>query len=151
MRMKTKINWGWGLLIAIVFFMSVTVAMVVVSMNKDVNLVTDHYYEKELKYQSQIDMEKRTNKMGKHVSVKYSGNLIALTFPGATAKDSINGEIYFYRPSDGKKDFKIPVTIDEKGAQIISARNILKGYWKLQISWQQNSDHFYTEKSLIIN
>ena len=151
MKKIIKFNWGFGILVTIILFMGGITSLVVFSMNRDVNLVTKHYYKKELKYQKQIDKQKRTIKLGKEVNVDYLGNRIKFSFPGITEDDAVNGDIYFYRPSDEKKDFKIPIKLDKSGNQNLATKNIIKGYWRVQISWKLNKDEFYTEKSLMIN
>ena len=95
--MKIKWNWGWGILLTIILFMGLTLARVLYFMNRDVDLVTDHYYDKEIKYQQQIDKEKRTVKLNENLNVEYSGSLLHVMFP----KDSaISGDLYFYRPAN---------------------------------------------------
>ncbi len=146
--MKSKWNWGWGILIAIILFMGLTLARVIFFMDKDVDLVTDHYYDKEIKYQQQIDKEKRAMQPGENVQVNYSREILSLTFP---ADSSITGHLYFYRPADLHKDFKVPIKIDKKFSQLINVSRLDKGLWKLQISWSINKNDFYTEKTLMLN
>lgn len=140
-------NWGWGILITIVLFMALTMVRVVYLMNQDVDLVTNNYYEKELKYQQQIDKEKRTEKLKQGVDVRYSGNNVNVTFP--KMKD-ISGDLYFYRPSDFKEDFKVPITVGESYVQTVNVGNLQKGYWRLQINWAGNNEQYYTEKAIMI-
>ncbi len=148
--MKIKFNWGTGLLLTIITFMGITAGLVIFSMNRDVDLVTNHYYEKELVYQKQIDTEKRTADQNKEVQINYSGSVVNLFYPGITADDSVEGTVYFYRPSDGKKDFHVSVAPNEDGKQIISSSKISNGFWKVQVSWKHKGEEYYTEKSLLV-
>lgn len=146
--MKIKWNWGWGILIAIILFMALTLARVIFFMDKKVDLVTDNYYDKEIKYQQQIDKEKRASKPGENVQVNYSGEILNLTFPSDL---SISGVLYFYRPSDMNKDFKIPIKLNNEYNQSLNISGLERGLWKLQISWSVNKKDFYTEKTLMLN
>ncbi len=117
-------------------------------MNQDVDLVTDNYYDKEVKYQQQIDTEKRTDALEKNIDVNILNNTLIVTFPDSS---NVNGELYFYRPSDFKKDFKIPIKIDNKREQAVNISKVEKGYWKLKVSWNMNNYEYYSEKSIYIN
>ena len=114
--MKIKFNWGFGILIAIVFFMGVTIALVTISVNQKTDLVTDHYYEKTLKYQNQIDMEKRSEKFVKGLEITNGDNELNIKFPDAFKSFPVKGELYFYRPSDAANDFTVPLKVGKRRA-----------------------------------
>ena len=81
MKTKWKWNWGWGIFLSIVLFMAIIVVIVASMMNREVDLVTDSYYDKEIKYQQQIDKEKRTAELSKKIVVNYTGNYVNVIFP----------------------------------------------------------------------
>jgi hypothetical protein len=148
MKIKWKWNWGWGIFISIILFMGLTLTRVLVFMNEDVDLVTDHYYDKEMKYQQQIDKEKRTAELNENININYSGNFLTLTFP----KDGkATGDLYFYRPSNLHKDFQVPINLDNSFSQLLDVSKLDKGLWKLQINWSVNKNDYYTEKTLMLN
>ena len=128
--------------------MALTMVRVVYFMNQDVNLVTDHYYDKEIKYQQQIDKEERTAKLGEDIKIDYSGNLLTITFP---KDEKPTGDFYFYRPANLHKDFKIPINTDNNYTQLLDVSKLDKGLWKLQINWSVNKKDYYTEKTLMLN
>ncbi len=148
--MKIKFNWGFGILIAIIFFMGVTIALVTVSVNQKTDLVTDHYYEKTLKYQNQIDMEKRSAKFVKGLEITNENNEVNIKFPDAFKKVPVKGELYFYRPSDAANDFTVPLQVDGKGRQVISSAKMKKGFWQVKVEWVMTKENYFCEKSLII-
>jgi hypothetical protein len=146
--MKNKWNWGWGILIAIILFMGLTIARVLFFMDMDVDLVTDHYYDKEIKYQQQIDKEKRTAELNEKIKVNYSGNYIVVSFPKA---EMPTGNLYFYRPANFHKDFQVPIEPDKNFNQLLDVSRLDKGLWRLQISWSSNKKDYYSEKTLMLN
>ncbi len=146
---KIKFNWGFGILLICLIFMGTTVVRVVSMMNKDVDLVTDNYYEKELDYQQQINKESRTASMKKEVEIKYSDKIIILNFNNPST--NIDGQVYFYRPSNSKMDFKIPLKVDGNGKQRIDASSIIKGMWHVQVSWNEKDKDFYSEQTIFVN
>lgn len=150
MKKYLKFNWGTGIFISIVLFMIITVILTVIFMNRRVDLVTNNYYEKTLTYQNQIDTYKRTAGLKEKVSFNYADNKINVSFPGSFLHEVNNGKLYFYRPSDSRKDFTIPIQLDERGSQIVNTTKIDKGYWKVEIQWTMNNQNYLMEKSVLI-
>ena len=147
---KINFNWGTGILITIIVFMIITLGSVFTFMNEKVDLVTENYYEKELKYQRQIDKLNRTHELRMEVDIQLSNTGIVLTFPDSIDTGKIIGNVFLYRPSDSKYDGKLPVQINENGQMIISTAKLIKGFWKVKVEWSVDSDSFFSESSLII-
>jgi len=148
---KSKFNWGTGILISIIIFMVITISTVVFLMNQDVDLVASDYYNKGIHHQDQIDRVNRTNSMDEAVQIIQKNGVVRLSFPKSYAQKSFSGTIQFYRPSNSKKDFVLPLSIDTSAQQIISTQRIDKGYWKVELSWNQDSVEYYKESSFVIN
>ena len=146
--MKIKWNWGWGIFLSIVLFMVTIIIIVATMMNREVDLVTDKYYDKEIKYQQQIDKEKRTAELNENVNIEYKGNFLSLTFP---KDEKTTGNLYFYRPANLHKDFRVPINLDNNFSQLLDVSKLDKGLWKLQINWSINKKDYYTEKTLMLN
>jgi hypothetical protein len=148
---KIKLNWGTGIVISIVIFIVITIVTVVIFMNQDVDLVTDNYYEKTLVYQDVIDIQKRTNTLDEDIKITSANSFINISFPKSFLKDISSGEIYFYRPSDSKKDFIIPLHLNVEGSQLLSSSEMIKGLWKISVNWTMNNLEYQTSKSIFIN
>ena len=146
--MKIKFNWGFGILLSIILFMTASVIAVVIMMNKDVDLVSSNYYEKEVKYQQQIDTEKRTKELNENIKINILNKTLVVSFPDTAG---VTGELYFYRPSDYKKDFSVPISLDTNREQAVNVSNLLKGYWRLQVKWIMNKNEYYSEQPVYIN
>ncbi len=128
--------------------MTASLIAVVTMMNKDVDLVSKNYYQKEIKYQKQIDTEKRTSELNEKIKVNVLNKTLYVSFPDTA---NITGELYFYRPSDYKKDFSVPIKIDDNREQAVNVSNLLKGYWRLKINWIMNNNDYYSEQPVYIN
>jgi hypothetical protein len=148
---KSKFNWGTGILITIIVFMIITIGTVVVLMNQDVDLVASDYYNKGIQHQDQIDRVNRTNSMDEAVQINSENGFVRLIFPKSFEQKNFNGTIQFYRPSDSKKDFSLPISIDTSAQQIVSTQTLDKGYWTVKLNWTQDSVEYYKESSFIIN
>lgn len=145
-----RINWGTGIAIGIIIFIVLSVTMTIIFMTQDVSLVSDNYYEKSLVYQDEIDKQSRTKSLNEEVKINFNGETISILFPSDYVSKNMTGEIYFYRPSDQKMDFKIPLQLNETGSQNIPTQNIEKGMWRLKLNWEMNENEYYNEKAIII-
>jgi hypothetical protein len=145
-----RVNWGTGILIGIIIFIVITVTMTVIFMNQDVNLVTDKYYDKSLKYQDEIDKQSRTNSLNEEVKINFNGQELSILFPEDYKNKNIGGEIYFYRPSNPKLDFKIPLLLNKASSQVIPTQRLEKGFWRLKLNWTMDGNGYYNEKAITV-
>lgn len=148
-KIKTKFSWGTGILIGIIIFITLTVTMTVIFMTQDVNLVTDKYYENSLQYQDEIDKQNRTLELNQDVAINYNGELISISFPSDYFNKDISGEILFYRPSDPKLDFVLPIQLVD-GSQIIPVKRLEKGFWRIKLNWTMVGNGYYNERAITI-
>jgi hypothetical protein len=74
---------------------------------------------------------------------------VILEFPQSVG--SIEGSLVFYAPSNEADDYRLPVHPDRDYRQIISIKNLHRGFWKLQIDWSANRQSYYFENSFMIN
>ncbi|MBS1493379.1 MAG: FixH family protein [Bacteroidetes bacterium] len=146
-----KISWGIKIIISFVVFAIGIGTMVGISMTKNIDLVSENYYERELKYQDRIDMINRTNSLTEKIIFDNTSNSIKIKFPGIFSKDNITGKISFYRAMDKKKDFSVDINKDENGLQIIPTDKLDKGNWKVEVLWKVNDKEYFTQSDIFIN
>lgn len=144
-----KISWGTGIVIGIIVFVVITVTMTVIFMTQDVSLVSDNYYEKSLSYQDEIDKQSRTKLLDEQVKINFNGEIITISVPSNYISKDISGEIFFYRPSNPKLDFALPLQLVE-GSQIILAKRLEKGFWRIKLNWTMDGNGYYNERAITI-
>ena len=149
-HMKLKISWGNGIVIAFGVFMSINVLTAVYLMNQDVNLVSEDYYDEEIKYQQQIDRMERTSRLEKEQIVSFDGSIVKIKIPKSVLSKKLTGEIYFYRPSDSKSDIKIPLITDTSGVQVIPVERMEKGLWTIKVNWLSIGKEYFSEDRILI-
>lgn len=140
-------DWGKGILVTIIAFVSFILVLVIISIRQDdIHLVTENYYEEEIKYQEHIQREKATASLGRDVLLLDSNALvIQLDLPlGA------EGTLHFFRPSDARLDRKIPIKINNLEGSEIPIGSLLPGYWKVQLTWSENGVNYYQEKKIAL-
>lgn len=140
-------NWGKGIVIVFVIFGLGMAFMAYKAVTKNIDLVSKNYYEKEIKYQDQIDKINNTGGLIENLKFDNTEAGIVITYPNMSG---LKGEISFYRPSDAKKDFKIPVEYGKDNRQVISTQTLQKGLWKVQVNWNAGGVDYYTEGKIMV-
>ncbi len=148
--MKIKFNWGFGIVVSFIIFGIGTFIMVYISMSTTVDLVTEDYYEKELKYQDHIQLVKSTNALEKPVSIELFDASVKISYPDIADHEKYSGTIYFFRPSNSKGDFVRTVTLDSTRSQFFPLSEFTPGLWRAKISWNVGTLQFYSEVPIII-
>ena len=64
-------NWGWKIVIIFAGFVTMVLVMVFMAVQEDFHLVADNYYEKEIKYQGEIDRIKNARSLSKKIEINY--------------------------------------------------------------------------------
>ena len=145
-----KIHWGVGLAVVFVVFAAGILLMVRISMNREVDLVSEDYYQQELHHQDQIDTRMRSNNLLEHPSLGVSLTTVTLKLPKAFLPDSTTGTLTFYRPSDLHKDFVVALKLDSTNAQSVQTNSLQKGLWKLKVRWLLHNQAYYHEETIVI-
>lgn len=141
-------NWGKGIILVFVVFVIGIGVLVYRSMTKNIDLVTGNYYEKELKYQEQINKINNTNALKESLKIESRGKVILITYP--KLETGISGDISFYKPSDAKSDFKIKVEPGSDLKQVVLSDKLNKGLWKIQVSWASGGRDYFSEEKLML-
>lgn len=145
-----KLNWGLSIIFSFVVFAAGIIFLVAISMSKDSELVSDNYYEQEIKYQDQIDLLKNSKDIKSKIDPRQEGNEIVIYFDRQLNSDKIQGKINFYRPSDRKKDFEVELHPDENLSQRIPSENLARGLWKVKFSINVQENKYFFEKEIFI-
>jgi nitrogen fixation protein FixH len=146
-----KINWGTGIVIAIVMFMAFIMFLVIkMTTNEDYShdLVVEEYYKKELAFQQEIDAEENL----KLLSEKIKGERVEagwlLKFPKDINESKIKGTVFLYRPSNEQLDFDFPIELSNSNLLIPDER-LLDGRWNITISWEYDDKKYLYKESII--
>ena len=149
--MKLKWNWGTGITVFIIFFLLMNVVVIIFAYGEKVDLVTPNYYEKELKYQEEIEAQQKTLDLTEKINVEYQSEVLIIQLPKKFSVKELEGNILLYRPSDSSKDVKIALQPDSTGTQLVPTAGLSKGFWKVKINWLFENGSYSDEKSIFIN
>jgi nitrogen fixation protein FixH len=152
MTEKKGIGWPIGIFGVYGVFVAGLIVAVVLSVNNNVDMVTNNYYEKTLIYEQQITRIKNTQAFAHEPEMAFSRDkaFLILSMPMLIENDQYKGTIQFFRPSDSKLDKKFGLSCDAHGKQYIPLAEMSHGKWKLQLLWSDGQKEYYYEKVFIL-
>ena len=144
-----KINWGTGIVLAFIGFISF-IMYFVISMNVDDkydhDLVTEEYYKEELAYQESIEKIKNSKSLTNNISWKRTEKGLEMTFPENLNPEEIEGNVFLYRPSNKQLDFETKISLSNHHL-LIPDKRLLDGRWNIKIDWQyKGKSYLFIEK-----
>ena len=76
--------------------------------------------------------------------------MVTIELPSKLIQKRIEGEVYFYRPSNSEDDLRIPLSVDSIGIQMIPVTTIERGLWTVKVRWTHYSKEYFDEKRIIL-
>ncbi len=143
--MKLSISWGWKIAFLYGGFVVMILFLVWKSVVKKIDLVADNYYEQELKFQNRIDQTRRASSLPVPLKWSVSDAKVHIQYPASFPGGAIHGKVYFYCPSDNRKDISFPITTDENMQQVIPFSKLSPGRYQIQIDWKANGETYWNE------
>jgi nitrogen fixation protein FixH len=115
------------------------------------DLVSADYYEREVRYQSQLDSMNRSQSLATQTVVTYepAGQTIVITLPAAQMQGAI-GSIHLYRPSDARLDRDFPLALNTEGVQRVAAKGFRDGLWKVRVKWKADGQEYFIDQPVIV-
>ena len=143
-------NWGARISVSFIVFAMVIFTMVYISMNQDVNLVSEDYYMQEIEYEDQIQRLRNTQALEQPpvITIERGAQQVIISFPEELRGQIKDGYIHLFRPSDSRLDKRFKLALDNEGIQRVSIRGQMKGMWKAKLYWQDYNLEYYQEKIL---
>lgn len=142
-----KISWGHKILITYLAFVFGILFLVYKANQEKFDLVTDNYYDAELKYQDVINQKQRVAELSALPVISHSTNSVTIQMPQEFLNKNLNGELYLYRPSDAAKDIRKKFSTQNASVRI-SLDKDLSGSYEVKLSWQAEGKTFYNEQRI---
>jgi hypothetical protein len=140
-------DWGKGITLTLIVFGVIMISMVTICVKQDdLHLVTQNYYEDEIKYQDQIDKMINASHLDYEVLV-YDNQLkiVDLHLPVGS-----KGIMHLFRPSDARLDQKISFDITDPSVNSVDVKSLKPGYWRIKLTWVENGVGYYKEEKINI-
>lgn len=143
-------NFGGKIVILYLSFVALILTLVFNCYSMDVDLVSKDYYAQEINFQQKINATNNEKDLKSSITHMINGKSVVLNIDSALLSNDFNGTVTFFRPSDSKKDvsFKMNFINNE---QVIDAKELIHGAYKLQLSWVSNQKNYFKEEVIFIN
>jgi len=145
-----NVSWGAGVVAAFAVFVCLVLVMVAVSMTREVDLVTEGYYDHAIDYGVRITTLQRTAQLNNRLQVNLGEHVLMVRFPEDMPTVELSGTITLYRPSNLLRDFTVPVSVDSTLSQRISTSQLDRGLWRVQVSWRADGIDYYSEQQVML-
>lgn len=145
-----KLNWGHGIVIAYIFFISWVAYLVSGCFNTNVDLVTKDYYQEELMYQNTIDATQNMKLLSEQPTFSITNDGLLIVLPDYFKDKDLSGAYSFYRPNDKGSDFELPIGPDREMRQLIPFEVLGSGKWRVKMKMEQGGKTFAKEEIVVI-
>lgn len=143
-------NWGHGITLAIISFISYIMFMVVTMLSTSSDLVEENYYEAGVNFEKRIQAVRNSKNIKNNILVDVNQKYLAIEFPKKVIMDSVlEGSIHLYRLENGSLDKHFAFSTTAGNTQLIPLEKIEKGNYKLLLSWKTNESDYYVDKDMI--
>jgi hypothetical protein len=149
--MKTTRNlWPFGVIAAFgLFFIGMASVVVIAATHRD-SLVSNSYYEQELKFQSVIDASTRAKNAGATIAFDAASGRVTLALPVAQMQLKPSGKVQLYRPSAAGLDREFLLEPKNDGTQTLNISALTAGLWQVRAVWNVGGQDYRLEQKITI-
>lgn len=147
-----KINWGTGIVIAFAVFITFILYFVftVQSNSKyDNELVVEEYYKHDAKFGDEMVRIQDAQDLAQKPIITNAPEGIAIVFPEVYTPKNIKGKVVFYRPSNKKFDFEVPISLSGSSLKVPKEK-LLGGRWNINMEWQYEGKQYLTKDTIYV-
>ena len=133
-----KMNWGTGIVIAMISFIVFILTFVYRSVAVDDyqhELVSEDYYKDELLYQQEIDKMNKASELEANLSLSRTSEGLVVYFPSELDASKISGTVRLQRPSNKNLDIELAIDLDGNELLIPEDR-LVSGKYQVIIDWK---------------
>lgn len=145
-----RISWGIKVTILYCSFAAFLFTMLFMARNRKTDLVTENYYEAEINYQERIDRQHNSKKLSEPVVIGYKAATKSIVADMPDLGAPITGTALIYRPSDAALDRTVEVNLQPGGDFAYNTAGMLRGLWRMELTWSSNGVDYYNEEVIII-
>lgn len=139
-------NWGRGIAITLILFMSFIIVLVTIMINTKVDLVTEDYYQKEMEFEDRIDESFNFESLENKPTISIDEENIHFILP--TSMDYSDIQVSFFRPSDESLDKTIH--IDKNESFSLKKKDFSSGNYTIQLSFTSQSEKYLLKKDVYL-
>ncbi len=144
-----KLNWGHGIFLFFVVFISLGISFIIFSLRQNNDLVTNDYYEKGADYTHQMEINGRSVVYNDSINLVNQNNILIARFSKSIDLMTDTMNIFFFRPSDKRFDHEFRMALKSDSIEIVKS-GLQKGRFKVKFQWANNLEVFMVEKEFFV-
>jgi len=142
-----KLSWGYKIMFVYIAFVAGMGFLVLKASSQKFDLVTNDYYDQELKYQQVIDQAANSSRLSAPLTIERNEGELRIRFPEEMKNKKKLVDFYLYYAADAKKDFRKSFELNEN--ELVQALPVgMKGMYELKLSWQAEGVNYIFKKKL---
>jgi hypothetical protein len=143
-----RLNWGTGIALVALAFVCFMLDLVYRCANEKVDLVSESYYENELRFQERIDRQHNAHADKARFTIIAFPDSVQLCFKGTDNPELAAGEIQFFRPDESGSDFMVPLVLGRTMTQVVKTAGKKSGKWIVKVEWSFGRSPYYQEEEI---
>ncbi len=144
-----KFNWGTGILVFLILFLSASAVFIFFAMRQDVNLVHEDYYEQGADYSAQMDVDARSAEYKDSFKTFVEDGSLVVDFEKSLAMSIDSGSVLMFRPSSSSLDVSMPFGLMGNSLKIPRS-NLIAGRYILKLSWYSSGLKYEVDRTIYI-
>lgn len=145
-----KFNWGTGIALTLISFVSLMSFMVYKSMQQEFDLVTEDYYAEEIGYQKVIDNKTNALNLKGKACISNDENGLFLFLPDDLANKTKDLEIHMYCELKANNDFSLTEKNTTANRFTIPGDKMTGGKWIAKVKLKCEGVEYYFEPEITL-
>jgi nitrogen fixation protein FixH len=116
----------------------------------DNELVVEEYYKHDAKFGDEMVRVQNAQDLAQKPVIKNDSEGVTIVFPAVFVPKDIKGKVSFYRSSNKKFDFNVPISLSSSSLNV-SKKRLLGGRWEINMEWQYAGKQYLTKETIYIN
>jgi hypothetical protein len=142
-------NWGRFITFIYLAFVAGIIYLVYGSLQQDISLVDEDYYQKELAFQKEIDQSNRAVQSNQIVKVEETGNGYWIKVDSAQGSHFV-ADVHFYCPASKEKDKLFHFDSQNQAKWWIPSNKIQPGSYTIKTRWIADSKDTLMQETAFI-
>lgn len=142
--------WPLGIIVTFALFFIGMASVVIIAATHREHLVNDHYYEQELRFQTQIDGAARAQAAGATLQYDAATGRVVLRVPVTQLARKLSGQVTFYRAAAPTLDREFALEPASDGAQSFETAPFAAGPWRVCAAWTADGLNFFIEEKITV-
>ncbi|MDH5379420.1 MAG: FixH family protein [Cyclobacteriaceae bacterium] len=141
-------NWGKWIFVSFILFGILIFSLVAISMNQEIDLVSQDYYEQEINYQDKINKMRNVENLEKKPKIEVVDKILSIEFDQNTENQFENGKVMLFSPLSQKEDKIFLIEKDNFPAYSMNLTEFRSGSWIVKLEWKEGTMEYYIESEI---